>query len=376
LLRVHFLNVGHGDCTIIEHPSGRLTMIDCNTSRDYDRESLEEYLAERRSRGGGIAGLAPLASYNPLTGALDSAAVHDLFGGMAQPPNPLAGAVHDIFGGMTPPPSPFAGAAQALGITPPPPAMDEEAKKELTDPVEFMLRMYSGRRLWRFVLTHPDLDHMRGIKRLYEMVGFDNFWDTAHTKPTPDFRSDGDREDWEFYQRLRSGVLGITPRNYHRGNRQFAFGMDENGLPGGDNIEILSPTPALLVSCNDAAKSNDLSYVLRVSHGGATVLLPGDAESEAWEEMVRFFGPRLKSDVLKASHHGRDSGFDLAAVQAIAPRVTVVSVGRKPETTDAHSKYHHHCGNVRSTRYHGNIVLEVDDAGRRRWLVDRNADTG
>lgn len=24
MLRVHFLNVGHGDCTIIEHPSGRL----------------------------------------------------------------------------------------------------------------------------------------------------------------------------------------------------------------------------------------------------------------------------------------------------------------------------------------------------------------
>src|SRR5258707_14853972 len=50
LLRVHFLNVGHGDCTIIEHPSGRLTMIDVNNSQDYDPESLEELKAERRIR--------------------------------------------------------------------------------------------------------------------------------------------------------------------------------------------------------------------------------------------------------------------------------------------------------------------------------------
>jgi competence protein ComEC len=33
MLRIHFLNVGHGDCTIISHPSGRLTMIDINNSK-------------------------------------------------------------------------------------------------------------------------------------------------------------------------------------------------------------------------------------------------------------------------------------------------------------------------------------------------------
>src|SRR5690242_5239883 len=46
-LRNHFLNVGHGDCTIIEHPSGRLTMIDVNNSQDYDSESLTELMKER-----------------------------------------------------------------------------------------------------------------------------------------------------------------------------------------------------------------------------------------------------------------------------------------------------------------------------------------
>jgi len=32
-LVLHFLNVGHGDCTFIELPSGRLMMIDINNSK-------------------------------------------------------------------------------------------------------------------------------------------------------------------------------------------------------------------------------------------------------------------------------------------------------------------------------------------------------
>ena len=139
----------------------------------------------------------------------------------------------------------------------------QDSKNELTDPIEFLKREYPGKSLSRFILTHPDLDHMRGLKRLHECIGFTNFWDTAHTKPTPSYRSDADREDWEFYQTLRSASV----RNYTRGDSCFAFGKDENGVPGGDCIEILSPTPTLVKSCNHAGKSNDLSLVLRGRFG-------------------------------------------------------------------------------------------------------------
>src|SRR5258708_26973264 len=42
-LVLHFLNVGHGDCTFIELPSGRLMMIDINNSKslpDTDKLAL------------------------------------------------------------------------------------------------------------------------------------------------------------------------------------------------------------------------------------------------------------------------------------------------------------------------------------------------
>lgn len=329
MLRVHFLNVGHGDCTIIEHPSGRLTMIDINNSQEFDAQTFAEELAEERQK---------------------IAAAHTLGG-----PFGLAPAAYPPVGALT-------GYVEVLA----------RAKRELTDPIEFLKKYYSGRRIWRFILSHPDLDHMRGLKRLYENVGFDNFWDTGHTKPTPKYRSDADKEDWEFYQRLRSGTLGLNARKYTRGDSYFAFGKEQDGRPGGDGIELMSPTPEIVGACNTAGKSNDLSIVLRVHHAGRSILLPGDAEALAWDSMRDFYGARLKSDFLKASHHGRDSGYHLEAIKLISPLLTVVSAGSKPDT-DASNKYRQQTGTrVPSTRYHGNIEIRVADDGAWSWLVDRN----
>src|SRR5438552_3460135 len=121
MLRIHFLNVGHGDCTIIEHPSGRLSMIDINNSQEYDSSTLSEIVAERRQQ------------------------------------RALASALGTPFRGAQ-----LGGAAASLGLLGDYNLMEEAkkaAREEITDPVAFMQRNYSGRRLWRFILTHPDLDH-------------------------------------------------------------------------------------------------------------------------------------------------------------------------------------------------------------------------
>lgn len=316
MLKVHFLNVGHGDSTLIEHPSGRLTLIDINNSQEPDQETIEEYASEK-------------------------------------PANPFQ---------------------SLLGNTLNLEEAKADAARDLTDPIAYIKAHYPGRKLFRFILTHPDLDHMRGIERLHSEIGFTNFWDIDHTKAKPSFRGSADRTDWAYYQKLRSGALGVESRQFYRAHKGYALNRDENGNGVGDNIDILSPTKDLVQWCNQTEKSNDLSYVLSVAHAGNVVLLPGDAEKTSWDRIVEHYGDKLKSTVLKASHHGRDTGFHLEALKAIAPRVVVVSVGKKPET-DASPKYRYHGAKVWSTRYYGNIVLEVNDAGKRNWIVDRNADT-
>src|ERR1700730_18421342 len=137
MLRVHFLNVGHGDCTIISHPSGRLTMIDVNNSQDYDSESFQELLKEERQKAAAYySGLAPFAPTNALQGI-------GLLGDSSYNALSASYVSYDTI---------YADAAR-------------DSKKELTDAIEFLKRKYPGQSLFRLILTHPDLDHLLGLER-------------------------------------------------------------------------------------------------------------------------------------------------------------------------------------------------------------------
>src|SRR5262249_44436244 len=261
MLRVHVLNVGHGDCTIIKHPSGRLTMIDVNNSHDFDPETFDEELEEERRK-----------QRNALSGGFSDGGLGGLGG--------FGGSGGSLLGGLA--------GSGGFGILSEYAAVADRAKRELTDPIEFLKRTYPNETLWRLILTHPDLDHMRGLQALYENIGFANFWDTNHTKAKPDFRGDADKYDWNFYQWLRTANGTITPRMYARGHADDTFAKEENGMLGGMNSEIVACKNDLVGECNTAEKSNDLSMVIRVHHARRSVWLPGDAEEGAWDEMVRF----------------------------------------------------------------------------------------
>ena len=58
MLDLRFLNVGHGDCTLVEFPSKRLAMIDINNSKSFP-ESDVDALAE--SAGLGVQAFRTLA---------------------------------------------------------------------------------------------------------------------------------------------------------------------------------------------------------------------------------------------------------------------------------------------------------------------------
>jgi hypothetical protein len=68
-LIVHFLNVGHGDCTFVELPTGRLMMIDINNSKTLPDDDVAALAASRRlslhefKRLGSYAGLRSWKNY-------------------------------------------------------------------------------------------------------------------------------------------------------------------------------------------------------------------------------------------------------------------------------------------------------------------------
>jgi beta-lactamase superfamily II metal-dependent hydrolase len=318
MVKMHFLNVGHGDCTIIEHANGNLSVIDINNGSGIDNESFAAIVDE-------IAPARKLALMSKHAAGLDENQL-------------LAEAGYDI---------------------------------ELTNPVEYLKREYPGQTIFRYIQTHPDLDHMRGLSALHnEGVEITNFWDVKHTKVLdPEETSEEDMSEWSEYQRLRKGDT-CTVLYPQRGSKGVYYNQNPAGVNGGNGIQILSPTPELLKDFDQDGMRNELSYVLQYRFANRTVIFGGDAEQAAWQSMFDFYGTKLKCDVLKASHHGRDSGFHQEAVKAMSPTYTIVSVGKKPET-DATNKYRTYSGSVWSTRWYGNMTLSIADDGKMSWTAEK-----
>jgi len=313
---LHFLNVGHGDCTIIEHASGRITMIDINNSKSLSDKEVENLAAalgistwEFRTRG----------SLNAATGK----------------------------------------------------SWEDFYKDKLVDPHEYFKSNFKDdSSVFRYIQTHPDMDHMSGLHRFFmqEKVPVWNFWDVAHAKTLLDVDFDKARYDWydwEAYEKLRTGNGPDGKSHQVKNNLRFA----KASYWSEDGISVLSPSQEL-IDFSDAKESwNNVSYVLRLDYGGRSVILPGDAVQEAWAEVVDQVHPNLlNADILKASHHGRKSGYHKDAVDIIKPHAVISSVGKKPET-DAHKDYKSHGAEVYSTRNKGTITVTIWEDGEL-WVQD------
>lgn len=53
-------------------------------------------------------------------------------------------------------------------------------KNKLTNPIDYLWDICAGKSIFRFILMHPDMDHMDGIKNLFDNFHPINFWDTNH----------------------------------------------------------------------------------------------------------------------------------------------------------------------------------------------------
>ena len=330
-LELHFLNVGHGDCTIICHPNdhrdtgkGRISFVDINDWKHLKQDDskgvagLEYYLNNFKSKETGKS--------------------------MSE---------------------------------------EEYAENYLDDPVEYYESEYRHRDtdIWRFIVTHPDMDHLSGIKRLHEGVGFSVMWDTYHNK---EMQEDEDewpdkysKEDWETYQEIRDSDTGVN-RVRPKVNSYSNWWRKENGK--GDSIRVLHPSKEFVSDFEeenqdkDNPEYNNLSYVLKIYHGDISILLSGDAEKEAWDKIIDRFGKQIFEDVdiFKASHHGRDDGYHEKVVEAMNPEHVIISVGKKP-STDAQYKYRQAFDEdteIWSTRQYGRIKIRILNSPRRNRIQD------
>jgi len=248
---------------------------------------------------------------------------------------------------------------------------DEE--EVLTDPIEYFQNKFKDCSIFRFVLSHPDMDHMSGLDELASKVPILNFWDTDHTKTISQKDWEGspyNPKDWERYLKFRESSEMPKCLKLRRNETSECCWIQ-------DGIRILSPSSSLIklsvdADEKDAQKCHHLSYVLRIDYAGVKILLGGDASVNVWEDLFKEYGPEtLKSDIFLAPHHGSKENIHPEAFKAINPDFVIVSVAKGVEYDyDFYKQLAKK--RVLSTKANGTIQIEVKENGQYSITVDKN----
>lgn len=233
----------------------------------------------------------------------------------------------------------------------------------LDNPIAHLSRASS---IFRYVQTHPDMDHMDGLDALRRKLTITNFWDTRNTKPKPDFTgpfAKGNPEDWRAYQELRQNA------KFNMRDLQPITLQSGGELPY--NLYVLHPTSAFADDANNQADWNLISYVILMQFRRFKLLLGGDASDSAWEDILKWAQQNSAArsllanvHVFKVSHHGRWSSYCGADMLKLTnPRHIVISKGTVPGEQSAYGSYYNKVGSERLWRTsQGRVVLTFDEA--------------
>ena len=225
-----------------------------------------------------------------------------------------------------------------------PPYSNFDAGKEVVLP---FLKNKGVKRIDTLIATHPDVDHIGGLLAVLDSdIQIDRVLDPGHRHTSytyRDFLKKIERRKETKYYQPRAGQV----------------------LNWGDEVKVQVLSPAHLFR-----GSNNSSIVIKLEFGDISFLLTGDAEKEAEGEMVSRYGNRLKSTVLKASHHGSRTGSSLNFLKAVNPQVAVISCGRKNKFGHPHKEVMDKLARfkvkVYRTDYQGNITFTTN--GKKLWI--------
>lgn len=196
------------------------------------------------------------------------------------------------------------------------------------------------RKIDLLINTHPDNDHLDGIETVVK-----DMKTAGIAVPTSLYNDDAYR-----YLKIAAKQKHVPVIGLHAG-QQIEL--------GGARLEVMYPGSQEA----DGQDYNDNSLVCRVSLGKFSILLTGDIEAKAIEDLQR--NGRLRAaTVVKVPHHGSKSSADADFYRYTMPQYAVISVGRNNCFGHPHQKVIDILANqqirVLRTDRDGAIILQTD----------------
>lgn len=209
------------------------------------------------------------------------------------------------------------------------------------DPGERVIAPYLSRqglrRLDVAALTHPDLDHLKGLLSI-----------SRHFKP---------REIWDApwpqnYSPLYEDFLKSSPHSYRPPLAELYQGRDF----GPARLRLIWPPPGRQWPGpkSNESQTNDNSLVFQFAWGKTTFLITGDISQKVENQLAERYGPGLAATVLVAPHHGSRHSLSPEFLKAVNASFIVFSAGR----------------NNFAGLPHPETVRKAQDSGARIWRTD------
>jgi competence protein ComEC len=225
------------------------------------------------------------------------------------------------------------------------------------------LREIGISRIDLIIVTHIHDDHIGGVPEVIRSFPVSRVW--INVKPEPP-----DLQRIEAFDSVAGGGSGVMFRDALRGYAALLAECGARGIPvlqkgsgdgvltlgGGGCLELLAPNPALQAEMLDVfarfaaetapqkaealfreldKRGNSSSIALKLQAGKTGALLTGD-KTDGWTEIRETYGERLKSRILKVTHHGQADGMPQAMLEAAQPDFFVICADAGRRFNSAH----------------------------------------
>jgi beta-lactamase superfamily II metal-dependent hydrolase len=171
------------------------------------------------------------------------------------------------------------------------------------------LQQYNLSHIDVVVATHPHADHIGGLTDVIKNVGVGQVIDSGQIHTTQIFE--------DFLDAIAEKQIPL--KSVREG---YSIDLDTTV-----KIDVLNPPAALPDGVDNEAQFNDNSVVLKLTYGQFSALLTGDIQETNEARLVSKNASAIDAEVLKAGHHGSRTSSSSSFLNAVTPKVAIISLG-------------------------------------------------
>ena len=206
--------------------------------------------------------------------------------------------------------------------------IDEENKNSILNELK---NESKNKSITRLISTHPDDDHIRGLKFLSDNFSIPNFY-CVKNEATKEDKTD----DFKKYCELRDSDKAFYI--YKGCSRKWMNQSDDTRGSSGINIKWPDRSNALQDAKNGESPNNICPIITYSLDNSVTAYWFGDLETDFMNN-IKDKVDWIKADIVFASHHGRSSGrIRNEILEKIKPKIIII--GEAPsENLDYYTGY-------------------------------------